>query len=652
MFDTPQSTERTEALPKREIKYGRGVFVWKNMKQWGPTIPQCRIKQTGACGLFQISTNGKSPSKEEWLKKTFPSEIDSPQENGPFPTPQDWVSFAPGREEVYALREGGHQIDRINDQGKVSLFAQDSSSDRWNQLLVYEIGDLHLVVRQHESQENSPFWEIAELSEPDAKGIRSIGKGAILPMLPVTKGRPNAQGARSATLVGKQAMFGEPQIVRLDTGKKWAMVWLEIIPPDYGWPKGKPQKLAPLKKKAKNGCGGPASRTLDDRSVEKRAHVTYMEGATVVEDIIAWTTSSLNPYGYKLSFQIKEGKVTVTPPPKKIIKHSDLEMSGFWGGNDFYADVNVSPKEDMEKILFDPETEEGLALVQTEKGEQARRFDARGAWIGDPISVKYWEFSNSISYTQFQNNWYAIPSYRRELLSLNEDPIPISAPDSQFLSLYQRDGMLRILSLHEGILWEITLKDKAVAGPPERLTDLPSGMDNYRIEILPRKNARPIVAGSITPRGEDPFRIAWKDLNTEGPWNKVNPYPDNIKESPMGGILPRYNDFIAIYQKDKKLYLTWLLSGQPAVVEEVQNEKDPGLIGNFLQQREKPVDLRWLPNKPGPTRKSPELIGLEDTCEQMVMTRADTALFLCAEPMDPIKPGYRVGLRAYTHPAE
>ncbi len=659
-FDKPE-----EAPPSRDgrihiqsTRYGRGSLALRTIRRWKDSPPSCPLRLAGPCQTFSISSTGRSPDEAAWLRGEVVEEGKG-SEQGPFPAPHEWIDFSGGREAIFALRKDGHVIDRIDDQGKVTVFAQDPSPQEWRQIQIHEIGSRVILLRQRSASFEDSYWEIAELLPAEGDAPRKPGPGSKLPMAPIHEGRPSAQGARAAVQLNGMAMFGSPSIVRLDDQKDWAMVWMEVVPPPYRWPAGKPQAApkAPAKKGAKNGCGGPPSRGLDDRSVTKRAHVTRFSGASLVEDTVAWATSDLDVYSHELKFKVADGKVTVDPPPKasKPIPPSRGRVRRFFGE---YEDLELSPAETIFHAAFDPEANEGLALVGVGEKLYTRAFDADGKWLGgavlykdpDPIPYRF------LSLARLGSRWFALTRETdHPILNVTdslkiENPVPGETP----LFLHQQGGKLRLVTAKEDSLVEHALDEQGKPeGDPIQLGAIPSGVYPHNLRFHRAAGGPPMVAG-FQEAGMNNILVNWRLLKPDAPWTKVDPYPDGKGAFYGFGLRAVHGDLVAVYHEAPRAHFTWLKAGKTVSID--QDKDFPGGSHEEIAQGAILVlpqggSASVLPEAPGSPVVEPALASIERECSFTLPTRPDTLVLLCAQPVDDKKPGFRAGLRVYRRPA-
>lgn len=636
---------------RESIPYGRGVFTHASYQRWEDGPPRCPLKLPGACRTFSISTAGRSPEEASWLSGEGPAEDRKTAEQGPFPAPHEWIHFSAGRDAIFALRTGGRVIDRIDDQGKITVFAEDPGPARWLQLRVLEIGKKTILLRKKSGDHASSAWEIAELLPAEGDAPRKPGPSARLPMGLLPEQRPNAQGARTAAQQNGMAMFGAPKVVRLDDQGAWAMVWLETVPPPYSWPAGKP-RLPPgkgAKAGAKNGCGGPPSRGLDDRSVTKNAHVTRFSGATLVEDTVAWSTSELDPYGYELKFKVEGDKVSVEPPPKATRPGSSPRFRGSRFANRF-EELSLSPAEYADFASFDVEAGEGIALVYAGERVSFRAFDAEGRWLTPATPYTKDKPYRYKALAKLRSRWFALVDSPSPIINLTDSLVTSASlsHDHKF-DLFQQGGKLHLISAHEGALWDTLLDEKGQHdGEAVRLAALPEGFYEHFTRVHHLPGSPPLLASLARADGGE-ISVVWRWLKPGAEWVRVDPFPDG--EGDLSGVQlrPVHGDLVAFYGGEKKTYATWLKAGK-TVVSDLKKEEgerhQETRLGAFLFAPEVPAP-GVLPDAPGPLVADPTLGPVEKECNLAIPTRPGTFVLLCAQAIDEKSPGFRAGIRSY-----
>lgn len=670
---------RSGRVSKNTLRYGRGEFSLRTYARWGDGPMVCPLLRESGCSSFSISTTGKSPDEKAWLASGASVPLDQPvTQHGPLPAPQDWVDFAPGKDVVYALRRGGKAIDVIDDQGKVSTFAADEAMNKWSDLWITEVQGRVLVAGQ---QGYGGDWQMAEALPPEGTAARKLGPLTRLPMAPLSEFRPNAQGARSASRANGMAMFGTPHIVALpDEGESksvWAMVWLETAPPPYGWPAGKPYKTPAPKKGAKHGCGGPPSRGLDDRSVEKRAHITRFAGARLLEDTVAWATNDLDPYPFKLQYQVDGGKISVDKPAKAKPSRDPSSASH---ARRRYADnepLLLSVDEDVMAIAFDEASGEGAVLVRLAQDKAAlRRFDAEARLVGEPAI-----YSHDLPYrvqtlARVGKSWVALGDGEKGFLNLTADQAPVPAPQMhhELLDLFTEGGQAQLLSFREDNFWLTPIDEQGKAtGEPTKIASSPPNLWGNRFFVQHVKGSPPMVAALTDHRDFEhtSAQVAWMWARPGATWTTTAVKASGNEGVRAYDIVIRrvHGDLVAIHSPNGEGSFTWLGAGKSVPhakgsldslgLEQSVGGASGSLLAPMLHGEEhEPTpsatassDLRRLPATPGEPVVEAGLDKLNGACSHVLPTGPTTTVLACSQAADASVPGVRVGLRVLRHAA-
>ncbi|MCS6899340.1 MAG: hypothetical protein RMJ98_05565 [Myxococcales bacterium] len=660
VLDKPQeeAVGRQWRIHQRTTRYGKGALVIRTYERGSSDPPRCPLRLPGPCQTLTFRITNPPPDEATWLRRGTLGDSEAGTERGPFPAQQAWMDFSGGREAVFALRRDGRSIDRIDEEGRAILFAKDPGVIKSRRIQIYEIGTHTILIRQRDNGYEDTSWEIAELSPPEDKAPRKPGPWAKLPMAPVHEARLNAQGARTAVEQNGMAMFGSPVVMRLDEQGSWAMAWLEVVPPPYRWPAGKPQapSKAPSKKGAKNGCGGPPSRGLDDRSVTKRAHVTRFSGAILQEDTVQWSTSNLDVYSYELKARMEAGKVVIEEPSKTDRTHQRRQGS-VHGFLDDYEDLEISPSENVRHAEFDPEAKEGLVLVDTGEKLFARAFDDEGKWLGPAFPYRGKQPYHIRSFTKLGTRWFALGDEEAPILDLSGSNTlrPELPEDESLVYLYQKEGKLRLLSVQEDTLQERVMDENGkLLGEPQKFGPIASGIHPTSLYIH-REPGSPLLLAGLGPSQEDDndTRLHWRWLKPDATWSKLDPFPDGKGWRHRFDLRALYGDLAVTFSNDSKTYFTWIKTGKTITLEtprlEDENPETWRVPGALLAPPQVPT-AGVLPETPGAPIEDPTLAPALPECTHALPTRPDTIVLLCAQAVSDKKPGIRTGLRVYRRP--
>lgn len=263
---------------------GRGQLFYTRFWPLNPGQAVCPFPSPSpdACGLLTVRPAGG-------------------EERAMIPAPRDWGLLVPGREGFYAVRNRGKAgLDWVDPQGNTSMLSEAPESSTWSRLWVVE-----LARRQFLISGDYASLSLHELTRPPG-GPPALSRPVELPLSPAL----SAQDARRAQASGKRALYGPPVLLPLATDDRWAMAWVEAIAPPYDHPRGKPWRSG-----AKNGCGGPSSRSLADVSVEKRIVVSRFRGTEALGDEVILTSNEISLVAQHLEARAEGDRVIASLSP-------------------------------------------------------------------------------------------------------------------------------------------------------------------------------------------------------------------------------------------------------------------------------------------------------------------------------------------------
>ena len=264
---------------------GKGELFYTRF--WHPSgDKECLFPSpSAACGLLSVRPRGGGGRDQ-------------------IPAPRSWRLLAPGSAHAYALRIDEQRIDRIDEQGEVSLWLDDPQIRFWQAFWILELAPRPLLV--------SGDFQGLRAAEVQQEGTQPgrLGPAVQLPFVLAH----SAQDARRARSSGSRAIHGTPLLVPRKTEGSWALVWVEAIPPPQQHPAGKPWRSG-----AKNGCGGmrPPSRKLGDVSVEKRVVVTRFRRLEIEGEEVGEASNELNLATQRLEVHIDGDQIKATVRPRK-----------------------------------------------------------------------------------------------------------------------------------------------------------------------------------------------------------------------------------------------------------------------------------------------------------------------------------------------
>lgn len=450
------------------IFYGRGTFFFHDYLN-PRKAPPCPIVSEG-CSVFSVSSSGSSPDESDWIAgKNRPT---NQQEAGlkKLSTTSRWGLFAGGRDAIFALRDNRKTLDRIDDQGQISLFVQSKWEVARDWFEVIEVGQRTLFLG---AQGRAPL-QLVE-AEPSGAG-RTMGDIVPLPMgflpdrLPNFPFEATTREAREMTDRGLLVMVGRPRKFRLADSDKikdhWAMAWLEVAPSPLGGPRGAPAE----------------SRSLDDASVEKKAHLTSFSGTKMLQDEVLWSTRQLDPYSFEMSSiaRVDQGKITVLHPPAGPL----LPRGRPDAAPDPTRPLAVVADEEVLGAAFDALSGEGAAVVRSGERALSLRFDGAGHPVGEPVPFVGRLDGHALSLVKTQGGWLALRDGETPVVFSLFQPGPslVFGHPGQLEDVSEAGGQLAFFVRERGGpgLWKHTFsaggeetREPALASPTDRLEIAP-----------------------------------------------------------------------------------------------------------------------------------------------------------------------------------
>lgn len=633
-----------------QLRYGRGTFRYTRVEPLMNRLPTCPLGDGGAeCGVFSLSTTGKSPADGSWMGS---AEAAGGKPGALRPIPSRWAVFTPGRDGVYAFQERATRIDFIDDQGAVTPFLEEASLEETSIAKLFEVGDRKVLLF------NGEDWttHLAEVIPGTGGKPGRRGKVEELPMSFIPRWRQSAQGVRQIEEQKKMAMIGEPMAVALPGEKDtWALVWTEGLAPPYDWPHDKPYKRK-NKRGGKHECGGPGSRPLSDKSVEKRIHATRFKGLSRVSDVVLKSTNELDgtlePPVAANDRGIEVNGVTYDAGGKEVARRTAAPRGST-------TSLQLASDELLTAIGFDEASQQGLLVVQTGETFWRRAFDASGAFLGEPVKLRKDPEINNNPLTRIDGHWYVVGGYGRSLLSLDDDrDFTVDKDGSAAQTVVAQGPGKALITIINGPHLKgvsVDLKDGTVSAPvtllswdrQERyhneLAWLPAAPpEPPRVVSLKRdKASRKLLAVEQAPLVAD---AEWKTL-----WEVESGTPEGTAD------LHRVpGDLVAAFGTPSKTTLRWLRAGKTVTLDEglaefdgAERSETPGGSALLLVVAES-ESKRWalLPSTPGIPRKGDAPPGLGESCAHGIRTNASTVVLVCGEGTPGEKPGLRLGLRA------
>ena len=603
---TAFSAAPTQTRPVRRertvLRFGDSELVHEAV-DWRIAAPACPLVGDEGCGLFALRRTGGA-----WTSAVR--------------SPHAWSAFSPGRAVVYAARDGESlAIDTIDERGTVTPWLEDPTAlDRTR---VVETSRGAFIV----GYATSNGFSIAAV-EPGEHGHR---KAPLVPLgIDTVEARPNAQGARFIESEGRRVSWGPLIPVPLldDRGAataRWALAWVQVVPPPYGFPAGKAFHRRE-KRKAKHDCGGgPLSRGLADPSVEKRITLTVFEGTKQVSEVVVDRPERLElgtsavratavPGGVAIqgtSYDVAGRKLAIAEPAAPtapdLITHVPLE-------------------EEPTGLAFDVATGEGAALFRRGDEETiGRRVDATGAFVGEPLALPdgVGAHSDRVRLVKVDGVWLAFDPAEGVLAWLGgpHAGTSVTVPATHAAALVRVDDTHAALVLDGEHVQVVSIDVRAKTVSPAEQLPVAYTHGAFRRH----RDGATIVVEATTGRF---FNLGTREME-DGDF-KVNHVID------VGG------DTVVSWVGPKAVTLKWASSGEstdiPLASYPAPREAWTGAAGPLLPAG---LAIPWSSGAPVETGIKP----LPRACPYTVATAPGVVVMACAEPTSALEPLVRTGLR-------
>lgn len=659
------SSAEPQPFPVRRLFARSSTFaieVADLRREWGR--PACPVTGPG-CNLVAVAPYGSALSTKDRLGSATPAGIGAFSE--PAPGAAGWTELSSGKDVVYGARRGPHlTIDRIDGKGVATPFAVDEHDARWSSAKVVELDAGPIVVGEVDGDDGVAVLSVARV-EAKAGGA-AISEPVALPYALVSPFRASAQGARQAEGNGGRAAVWGPWFATAlpdasgKIGNAWAIALVQVNPPPFNWKAGrayrKPEKKED-KRGAKHGCGGPGSRSLTDRSVEKVLRVLRFEGAKLVSDVVVD-----RPAGY----DAHELPITVEPGAE-----GELVVDGIaWGadgkkhgGKAVHAKASAPPDvpgltgftfaepPNFRHLEWDDASHEGMLSADGGREPFAQRFDAKGAPVGEVLRAKGVEDTPvRVGDVWVGWGWQSV--------------IVLTGPATgKSVAWSHEDGGATAARAKGGAL-ELFLRGRK--GCQLMAVDIPS---------LDQKSSPPLgLCSDIAPpvASWQPVRRGDKDLFVVGRYDQVPSLSDAdgnltpIDTLPAGEgvahteVLQVFGDTVVVRKGKPGTTATWVALGKTeAFVEHETRGPAPSRKRRRFAPPDEPQQL-YLPGAPivGDGMLLPDQPGqpfdpvvLRDAatrgCLAYRATGPRTAVLACVEPTDAKKPGLSIGLRSFSY---
>jgi hypothetical protein len=386
--------------------------------------------------------------------------------------------------------------------------------------------------------------------------------------------------------------------------------------------------------------------------VQKRAHVTRFNGASLVADQVAWSSSDLDPYDYVLKFRQENGEIKLdAPPPKRSpATHVPETPPTLADVARLQRKLELSPHEIPIMLAFDPQSQEGLASVLVGETTHLRRFDAAGKWIGAPLPSIPNNALPIAALAHHGGQWFGMIDGAHKLRNLTK-AISFDLPPSGWrpADLHVRDGSLHVISPNDTELLDQKVTTDGVAvGDPISLGTVPAGTYPSAVQVFHPAGLPPMLVVGSTGSEED-TALHWRPVTVGARWKKINPFHGKFRDANLLKFREIHGDVVAVYTNEKRTTVTWLNAGKQEQFDAPDGLEDEGglrdlNLTSYLSSAEGKAPS-FLPAEPGAPVVVEGLGAVEKECNAAVSTAPGVVVFLCAQALDEKKPGFRAGLR-------
>ncbi|MCC6645715.1 MAG: hypothetical protein IT374_09110 [Polyangiaceae bacterium] len=601
---------------------------------------------TPSCALLAIAKFSTPQSTADRL-----AEVDPPGgiTFGPaLPSEVPVFDMSGGESSVYAasLADGKLVIHKIGADGKATVLLEDAQARPWRRAEVIETAAGHVLVGAL-SGEGPEELVVADIEERGGK--RQLGQLVKLGYGMVPAFRQSAQGARYAEAEGFNPVWDFRATSLLDASgqldKSWAIAVLQVNPPPFSWRAGRPYKKPPTRG-AKHGCGGPGSRPLSDKSVEKLVKILRFEGAKLVSEHIVDRPQSrdltADPFD---AHAATDGGVEIGG----VVWSRAGKQSGSKGKHaratvpDIFETMQMVGPGWYRGVGFDPESKEGLVAWVNDQG-RAHRFGADGKPTGEQLTVP-----NSIGGTlrRVLGEWMAVESRSVAWLT---GPNAGKAVDWEYRLGTARD----VRALGDGVTVFLsngsscrTLKlDAATLAISATSEPVPACEGNFSISPpLTLPSGKPGIV-RISDRGKKVELAPFDGEATELPEESM----------PKGKLINStihevWGDVVVVRRGAESWTATWVRAGKTITgIEPLQrptptpgSERVQG--GPLLETGE-----HFLPDDPGMPVHAPELLGAAARgCSSYAVAGPRLGALVCVEAVHPTKPSLTHGVRMFKY---
>jgi hypothetical protein len=614
----PAATTRPRALffQTTTERFGDATFLHGDYS-WTRTSPPCPIALPRAdasaaaspadpefaapCALFSLARGPSQP----W--------------STPRAAPARWISFAPGRSVLYALRAGKHvTIDAIAADGQTSLWLDDPTPHDWSEIRVLESPAGDRIIGVEES--------VLVTGRVVAEGARRTLAGLTPLTIESADIRPNANQARRVVADSHTPLWGRWSAAMVDPAKdSWALAFTEVIPPPPTAPEGQPFRP---KGRAKHDCGGKMSRSLADASVSKRLHVMRFQGSQKTADAAEDLPVTHDASKVRLELAVAGPRVGVwldgvahgdrdvpAPAPRPAPPPSPLPTT-------------FPEPEETRGLAFDRASGEGIVLIaRGDEESYGRLFDAAGAFTSEPFPLPDGVASQDPQHlARLRSGWLTHDVTGEQIVWLTGShagqtrPAPKGSRDALLIPTDETHAALLWRVRSEKQLQRVDIDGEQATIEPGTTPIKEQGLlGSFRRE----SDGVPVLIGSTL----DLFNLQTGDTIATSA-----PRPTGYMQ-----VVHAWDGVAVITQTSSAKFSSWWVS--PDRIE---------LLPASLNNREVLGPLigsnHALPGSPGPLVTTP---AYDDTlCPHSVATGPRRFVLACAEGMS--TPAVRVGLRAMT----
>jgi hypothetical protein len=596
------------------VRFGPHALVHEVI-DWRLDSPPCPLAGEGPCALFRVRAGGGP-----W---------------GPvFRAPRAWAGFSGGAAVAYAFRgDASVSIDSIDQRGAVTPWLVDEHFEASTSAVVETQRGAYVVGFRNDEA------FVAAVLERDGK--RHLGEAVPLGIDSVD-GRPNAQSARSIEERKLRASWGDLHPVALlepdgrPTGT-WALVWTQVVPPPYGHPPGKPYRRRE-RRGAKHDCGSsPTSRALTDPSIEKRIVMQVFDGTRRIDDRFVDHPATLDLDARQLDVAAIPGGVAIdgvahdlrgkrldaTPPRTVPVDAPDLAAS-------------VPDEEEPTGLAFDRASGEGLALFRRGQEESfGRRFDASGAFLGEPFPLHDGVATGDtpLPLARINDAWIAFDGAEGRMAWLTGPRagavVPLERAGSPIGLVPIAPGQAALFANVEGkSVTKITIDVLAgTVSPPETMTGL-----SQALAAFVRSDGVPCLIERPSMRVIDARTGAFAE--PEGDTGRKD--PSELRD--VG------SDAVLVWRGPSEATLWWLGAGSHASFPGASFPRDPGVGTPGVLPGPLLASGATIPSSPGEPVET-DAAAVRALCPLSVALSPGHLVMACSEPLDPLVPGVRAGLR-------